>query len=108
MDMVVSRNYFGRQADSRYRSIVLDKAAAGKGLSTASHFIRAPAIMKAGESVTVLARSGDVIVAAQSANLLATCFHPEISQDDSWLRYFLIEFCRFDPVKIWYEPIPDA
>jgi len=107
MDMVVSRNYFGRQADSRYRAITLDAAAAGQGLSTASHFIRAPAIMKTGKSVTVLGKSGDVIVAAQTKNLLATCFHPEVSHDDSWLRYFLINFCRLDRANVWYEPVPE-
>jgi len=107
MDMVVSRNYFGRQVDSRYRSINLTEAASAQGLSNSSHFIRAPAITTAGKSVTVLGTSGKVIVAAQTETLLATCFHPEISHDDSWLRYFLVHFCKLNMANIWYEPVPD-
>jgi len=107
MDMVVSRNYFGRQVDSRYRSIVLEEAACRKGLSAASHFIRAPAIMRVGKSVTVLGRSGDVIVAAEKDNLLATCFHPEISHDDSWLRYFLTKFCHYGKANLMHEAMPE-
>ena len=58
-------------------------------LGAHSHFIRAPAIVKAEENVIVLGTVDGVAVAARSGNICATCFHPEISSDDSWLQYFL-------------------
>ncbi|HAJ37112.1 MAG TPA: pyridoxal 5'-phosphate synthase glutaminase subunit PdxT, partial [Chloroflexi bacterium] len=57
-------------------------------------FIRAPAIVETGAGVVVLAttpgRAGeDVIVAVQQGNLLATAFHPELTDDPRWHAYFL-------------------
>ena len=56
-------------------------------------FIRAPLIESVGAGVDVLARvekdNQEVIVAAQQGNLLVTSFHPELSNDDRFHRYFL-------------------
>ena len=53
-------------------------------------FIRAPVITKAEEGVNVLAKlSEDEIVAVQQGNILATSFHPELSQDTRWHQYFV-------------------
>jgi 5'-phosphate synthase pdxT subunit len=53
-------------------------------------FIRAPLIESVGEDVDVLAALLDGrIVAAQQGHWLATSFHPELTDDDRFHRYFL-------------------
>ena len=53
-------------------------------------FIRAPLISSAKHNVRVLAQLPDGrIVAAQQGRLLATSFHPELTVDDRFHRYFL-------------------
>ncbi|MBI3360032.1 MAG: pyridoxal 5'-phosphate synthase glutaminase subunit PdxT [Chloroflexi bacterium] len=93
MDIVVERNAFGRQVDSF--EIDLDIAALtveGNGQPRPFHavFIRAPLIESVGPGVEVLAAlpSGR-IVAARQGNLLATSFHPELTGDDRFHRFFL-------------------
>lgn len=87
MDIGVRRNAFGRQIDSF--EVNLSVPAIG---DTPFHavFIRAPVITDAGPSVDVLARLDDGrIVAAESGNLLATAFHPELSDDLRFHRHFM-------------------
>jgi 5'-phosphate synthase pdxT subunit len=53
-------------------------------------FIRAPRIDGVGARVRVLGALHDGRgVAAQQGHLLATAFHPELSGDDRFHRYFL-------------------
>jgi 5'-phosphate synthase pdxT subunit len=79
MDIDVRRNAFGRQVDSFEED--LDIAALGAPPFHAV-FIRAPIIDRAGDGVEVLARLEDgTIVAARERNLVATSFHPELTQD---------------------------
>ncbi len=53
-------------------------------------FIRAPAIISAGDGVEVLARLPDgAIVAAREAHMLAATFHPELTGDGRLHRYFV-------------------
>lgn len=93
LKITVKRNAFGRQIDSKFRGLTLDKAAPA-GLGTTSYFIRAPLVTQTGAGVTKLASVAEGVVAVRDANKLATCFHPEISSDDSWLRYFLTDICK--------------
>jgi len=87
MDIGVERNAFGRQVDSF--EIDLDVEALGQPPFHAV-FIRAPVITDAGPDVSVLARLPDGrIVAARQRNLLATAFHPELTSDDRFHRYFV-------------------
>lgn len=87
MNIEVSRNAFGRQADS------FEKNLHGKKLGIKSFraiFIRAPVIMKVGKGVEVLVKLPDGIpVAAQQGRMLATAFHPELTGDHRWHQYFL-------------------
>lgn len=92
MDIVVERNAFGRQVDSFETD--LDVPALGKvNHPCASYhavFIRAPLIESVKENVEVLARLPDGrIVAARQGKLLATSFHPELTLDDRFHRYFV-------------------
>ncbi len=91
MDIVVERNAFGRQVDSfevDLKVSQLDKY----GTERPYHaiFIRAPLIESVGSGVQVLASLEDGrIVAARQGRLLATSFHPELTDDDRFHRYFM-------------------
>lgn len=92
MDIKVERNAFGRQVASF--EVDLDVAALRQitpngGLYHAV-FIRAPLIESVSGDAQILARLDDGrIVAAQQGRLLATSFHPELTRDDRFHRYFL-------------------
>jgi pyridoxal 5'-phosphate synthase pdxT subunit len=98
MEIVVERNAFGRQVDSF--EIDLDipalKPFSPNGNPYHAVFIRAPLIQEVHEPAFVLSRlpetsikGGGRIVAAQQGRLLATSFHPELTEDDRFHRYFL-------------------
>ncbi len=87
MDITVKRNAFGRQLDSFEEKLTVPSlgSAPFRGV-----FIRAPLIEKTGAGVTVLATLSDGrVVAARQGPLLATAFHPELTQDGRVHRYFL-------------------
>lgn len=106
LDVTVSRNHFGRQDMSRFRHMKLSAEAKAFAVGSKAYFIRAPAITVAGASVTVLATTTDgIAVAARQGNLLGTCFHPEISNDDTWLQYFLHEVAGAPRTRS--APLPD-
>jgi 5'-phosphate synthase pdxT subunit len=87
MDISVERNAFGRQLDSFEAD--LDVREIG-GAPYHAVFIRAPKITKTGAGVETLAALQDgTVVAARQGNLLATSFHPELTADDRFHRYFL-------------------
>ncbi len=87
MDVTVRRNAFGRQVDSFETD--LEVSALGDPPFRAV-FIRAPLIERVGEGVEVLARLEDgTVVAVQQGNLLATAFHPELTEDVRFHRYFV-------------------
>jgi len=92
MDIVVERNAFGRQVDSFEVQLdvpALEIVEPGGGLFHAV-FIRAPLIDSVSGDVQVLAKLDDGhIVAAQQGQLLATAFHPELTGDNRFHRYFL-------------------
>ena len=91
MDVTVQRNAFGRQVDSFEANLSIKGVDGDKPFHAI--FIRAPLIESVGAGVDVLARvekdDQEVIVAAQQGNLLVTSFHPELSTDDRFHRYFV-------------------
>jgi 5'-phosphate synthase pdxT subunit len=87
MDITVERNAFGRQVDSFETELSIPSL--GKEPFPAV-FIRAPLIEKCGKSVEVLAKLPDGrIVAAREGKMLAAAFHPELTSDLRFHRYFL-------------------
>jgi len=87
MDIKVKRNAFGRQADSFETHIEMPVLGGGPINAV---FIRAPVIQEVGRGVEVLASlSGGVVVAARQGNLVASAFHPELTSDSRFHRYFL-------------------
>jgi 5'-phosphate synthase pdxT subunit len=92
MDIKVERNAFGRQVDSFEAD--LDVPEVKKATSTREDyhavFIRAPIIESVHGDAQVLASVPDGrIVAAQQGHLLATSFHPELTNDTRFHEYFL-------------------
>jgi pyridoxal 5'-phosphate synthase pdxT subunit len=92
MDITVERNAFGRQVDSFETG--LDVPALQEIDSDSrpfpAVFIRAPRIVSANGATQTLAKlPGGQIVAARQGHWLATAFHPELSADDRFHRYFL-------------------
>jgi 5'-phosphate synthase pdxT subunit len=90
MDISVERNAFGRQLNSFETDLDIPALPSADPYPFHAVFIRAPAIVRAGAGVEVLARLPDgTIVAARQKNFLATCFHPELTGDDRIHRLFL-------------------
>ncbi len=91
MDVRVRRNAFGRQVDSFEVDLEIPALArVGDPRPFRAIFIRAPLIEAVGPDVDVLARLEDgTIVAAQQGHLLATAFHPELTDDPRFHQYFL-------------------
>ena len=87
LDIDVQRNAYGRQIDSFEAEIEVD------GFNTPFHavFIRAPRIVKAAQSVEVLAEFGVEIVLARQKNVLVASFHPELSPDQRIHELFVRE-----------------
>jgi 5'-phosphate synthase pdxT subunit len=94
MATTVERNAFGRQAASFEIDLSVPALREPKRPFRAV-FIRAPVIATAGEGVEILAQLPEDqgtktrIVAARQGHLLATCFHPELSEDDRFHAFFL-------------------
>lgn len=89
MDITVERNAFGRQVDS-FESLLAVKGIADP---VKAIFIRAPLIKNVGNDVEVLATFQNEIVAARQDHLLATSFHPELT-DDIQMHQFFIRMIR--------------
>lgn len=98
MDIVVERNAFGRQVDSF--EIDLDipalQSVDPQGHPYHAVFIRAPLIIEATPPAEIICKlpensikGGGRIVAARQGRLLATSFHPELTEDDRFHRYFV-------------------
>ena len=87
MDISVERNAFGRQQESFEADLDVRVL---KGAPYHAVFIRSPKITRTGRDVETLATLPDgTVVAAREGNLLATSFHPELTDDDRFHRYFL-------------------
>ena len=92
MDIKIARNAFGRQVDSFETDldVPLLKTVDPSDLPFHAIFIRAPFIESVGENVEVMASLADGrLVAARQNHWLATVFHPELTTDDRFHRYFL-------------------
>lgn len=78
MDIEVERNAYGSQLDSFTTALPIDGI---EGDPFPMVFIRAPIIAWVGPEVDVLARAAGTIVTCRQGRLLATTFHPELSDD---------------------------
>lgn len=86
MDITVERNAYGRQLGSFETELMV------KGVSSNKIplvFIRAPYVTKVKSSVSTLLEIDDHIVACRQQHMLATSFHPELTNDITFHRYFV-------------------
>jgi len=86
LPMAVARNAYGRQLASTERSIAIP---ALKARSFPAVFIRAPRILSVAPDITVLARRDNDPVFVQRRNVMATTFHPELTDRLAVHRHFL-------------------
>ena len=92
MDIKVARNAFGRQVDSFEADLDIPELKQVTGSKEPYHaiFIRAPIIESVQADTKILSALPDGrIVAAQQGHLLATSFHPELTDDTRFHEYFL-------------------
>ena len=92
LDVVIERNAFGRQHESF--EVDLDIPILGKGLFRGI-FIRSPIINNVGESVNILTKLDDKIVAVKQNNIIGTSFHPELSTDRRLHELFIKDSVEF-------------
>lgn len=84
MDITVKRNAYGRQLGS---FSIREKF---KGIGEVEMvFIRAPFVSEVKEGVEILSIVNDNIVAVRQKNMLATSYHPELTNDLSVHKYFI-------------------
>lgn len=92
IDMKVRRNAFGRQIDSFEGDLDFT------GVPLRAVFIRAPWVEEVGPGVEVLASVNSAglehIVAVRQGHLMATSFHPELTNDLVVHRYFFDQVCK--------------
>lgn len=86
MNISVKRNAYGRQSDSFEAEELVEKVSANK---IPLVFIRAPFITKLGEGVESIYELKGNVVAARENNMLVTSFHPELTDNLDFHRYFL-------------------
>lgn len=83
LDVTARRNAFGRQVASFEADVTVDGVDGGPVRAV---FIRAPWVEEVGAGVEVLSSvalptGGEAVVAVRQGNLLATSFHPEVTND---------------------------
>lgn len=96
MDTVVRRNAFGRQVASFEAPVVMPALGTEPVLGV---FIRAPWIEEAGPQVEVLAEYDGHVVAARQGAILATGFHPELT-DDRRVHALFVDMVRSHTVGV--------
>lgn len=90
MNAMVERNGFGRQVHSFEAELEVGSFDA----PFTGVFIRAPYFETVGPGVEVMAEHEGKVVAATGENILVTAFHPELTDDVRFHRYFIEEVCR--------------
>jgi len=94
MDITIERNAYGRQVDSFESELNFNFGVGKSGAKKRDEqkipaiFIRAPKIKSVGKGVEVLAEYEGEIIAVKEGKLLATTFHPEMTDDLKVHQYF--------------------
>lgn len=89
MNIKVKRNAFGTQIDS-FKTNKIIKEVSNYPIELV--FIRAPYVIETSGKVESLCSVEDNIVAVKEKNMLATSFHPELTDDTRFLEYFINNF----------------
>lgn len=91
MDICVKRNAYGRQLDSFTTEESVPEVSNSK---IPLVFIRAPYVVRAEKNVKILLKVRGNIVACRQNRMLATSFHPELTGNLDFHRYFINEVCK--------------
>ncbi len=94
IDMEIERNSFGSQLDSFACEAAIPRISSAP---VPLIFIRAPKILRVGPGVDALLQLDDYIAAAESPEVLATVFHPELTGCVAFHRYFAGK-CGLEPL----------
>jgi len=86
LDIKLERNSFGRQRESFEADVSMDSIDVPKFHGV---FIRAPTVSDVGSDVEILSKYDQRIVAVKKGNVIATSFHPELTEDISLHKYFI-------------------
>ncbi len=86
MDIKVTRNAYGRQVDSFETDIIINKIS---NKPVRCVFIRAPIITNIGNNVKILGDYNRSPILIQENNILASTFHPELTDNTAVHEYFL-------------------
>ncbi len=86
MDISVKRNAYGTQINSFVTTKKIDEVSKEK---IPLVFIRAPWIESVESKVKILLEINGHIVAAKQKNMLATSFHPELTDNNEFHKYFI-------------------
>jgi 5'-phosphate synthase pdxT subunit len=90
MNIVVERNAFGRQVNSFQIDLDVPILSNCNSKPFPAVFIRAPVLVAVKGNAALIAQLPDGTgVAAQEGKWLATAFHPELTEDNRFHRYFL-------------------
>ena len=84
LDISIKRNDYGRQIDSFEADLKIENIGKFNGI-----FIRAPVIEKVNNGVNVLSVLNKKPVLIQKNNILASTFHPELTNDKRVHEYFV-------------------
>lgn len=90
MDIKVRRNAYGRQIDS-FKVLDIIREISIEPIPLV--FIRAPFIVSTGDNVRIIHKVEGNIVVARQNNMLATSFHPELTENLEFHKYF-ISMCK--------------
>lgn len=85
LDITARRNGYGRQVASFEGEVEI----VGEDASLEGVFIRAPRITRVGPGVEVLATHAGEVVAVEQGSIMASAFHPELTDDDRLHERFL-------------------
>lgn len=86
MDIKVKRNAYGTQLES-FSTKAMIKEVSDEPIPLV--FIRAPYVESVGEKVEIMLEIDEKVVACRQKNMLATSFHPELTYDLSFHKYFV-------------------
>jgi 5'-phosphate synthase pdxT subunit len=92
LDVVIERNAFGRQHESFEVDLKIPILGREpfRGI-----FIRSPIVNNVGDSVTIITKLSDKIVAVKQNNIIGTSFHPELSADRRLHELFIKDILEF-------------
>lgn len=85
LDIKINRNYYG----SQNQSFIKETDFVPLNIKKQQLYIRAPFITNIGENVEVIAKYNDHITGVKQNNIIGLTYHPELSDDWEFYKYFL-------------------